>query len=220
LSAEVQAIGPGSGARWRVTWAGPKGESSGPFDSVVAALPAWALSRLKIGPAGRCALAALADIASPPIATVFLGFRRDQVRHPLDGFGLLVPASEKRSVLGVIFSSSLFAGRAPAGHVALTAFAGGALQEETALLPKKELIDLIQRDLQDLLGAKGKPSFVRHTLWKRSIPQYNLGYGRHLAAFAQCERDHPGLFIGGNARDGISLPDCILAGAALAKRVS
>jgi oxygen-dependent protoporphyrinogen oxidase len=104
--------------------------------------------------------------------------------------------------------------------VALTAFAGGALQEETALLPKKELIDLVQRDLQDLLGAKGKPSFVRHTLWKRSIPQYNLGYGRHLAAFAQCERDHPGLFIGGNARDGISLPDCILAGAALAKRVS
>jgi len=120
----------------------------------------------------------------------------------------------------VIFSSSLFPGRAPEGHVALTSFAGGALQESIALVPKKELIALVLDDLRDLLGAEGKPAFARHTLWKQAIPQYNLGYGRHLEAFAECERDNPGLFIGGNARDGISLPDCILSGASLAKRVS
>jgi oxygen-dependent protoporphyrinogen oxidase len=220
LEAEVHSIAPGAGGRWRVAWNGPKGESSAPFDRVVAALPAWALARLKIGAGGARALSALAAIEHPPVATVFIGFRRDQVLHPLDGFGALVPASENRSVLGVIFSSSLFPGRAPAGHVALTAFAGGALQAEIALLPKKELVELVQDDLRELLGAKGKPAFVRHALWKRAIPQYNLGHGSHLEAFAQCERDHPGLFIGGNARDGISLPDCILSGAALAKRAS
>jgi oxygen-dependent protoporphyrinogen oxidase len=220
LGADVQAIAPGPGGKWRVTWEEEKKEGTGQFDCVVAALPAWALAGLRIGAAGKRPLSGLADVEHPPVASVFLGFRRDDVGHPLDGFGALVPMSEGRSFLGVIFSSSLFPGHAPKGHVALTAFAGGALQPEIALLPKKELIARVLGDLQELLGVDAKPAFARHTLWKRAIPQYNLGYGRHLEAFAECERDHPGLFIGGNSRNGISLPDCILSGAALAKRVS
>jgi oxygen-dependent protoporphyrinogen oxidase len=220
LEAKVLALGAGTGARWRVDWEGPKGAESGHFDSVVAAIPAWALAGLAVGKSGKRALAALKDIPHPAVASVFVGYRRDQVRHPLDGFGALVPASEKRSILGAVFSSSLFAGRAPEGHVAVTAFAGGALQEAVATLPKGELTELVLGDLRDLLGAEGKPAFLRATLWKRAIPQYELGHGRHLAAYAQCERDNPGLFIGGNARDGISLPDCIFSGAALSKRVS
>lgn len=220
LEAEVKSITPTSGGRWIVTWEGPKGETSGQFDRVVAALPAWALAGLRIGAGGKRPLSGLAEVEHPPVASVFLGYRRDQVRHALDGFGALLPASEQRSILGVVFSSSLFAGRAPEGHVALTAFVGGSLQPEVALLPKKELIREVQADLRDLIGATGKPAFIRHTLWKRAIPQYNLGYGLHLEAMAQCERDHPGLLIGGNARDGISLPDCILSGTALSKRVS
>jgi protoporphyrinogen/coproporphyrinogen III oxidase len=220
LESKVLALGAGGSARWRVDWEGPKGPQSGQFDWVVSAIPAWALAGLAIGDAGKRALSALKDIRHPPVASVFVGFRREQVRHPLDGFGALVPASEKRSILGAVFSSSLFAGRAPQGHVAVTAFAGGALQEATATLPKAELTERVLGDLRDLLGAEGKPAFLRHALWKRAIPQYELGHGRHLAAFAQCELDNPGLLIGGNARDGISLPDCILSGAALSERVS
>jgi oxygen-dependent protoporphyrinogen oxidase len=220
LGAEVRSVGPGTGGRWRVSWDGPKGEDSGEFHWVISALPAWALAKLKIGAAGRRELSGLGEIEHPPVATVFLGFRRDKVRHPMDGFGFLVPASEKRSVLGVIFSSSLFPGRAPEGHVALTAFVGGALQGELALLPAKGLIDRVQSDVRDLLGAEGPPAFARHALWKRAIPQYNLGYGRHLDAIAECEQRHPGLIFGGNARDGISLPDCLRSGASLAERVS
>jgi oxygen-dependent protoporphyrinogen oxidase len=220
MDAEVRAVKRGNGARWRVTWEGPKGEKSAQFDSVVAALPAWALAKLEIGGAGKRPLSGLAGVEHPPVASVFLGFRRDRVRHALDGFGALAPRSEKRSVLGVIFSSTLFPGRAPAGHVALTAFAGGALQGEIARLPARELKALVRADLRDLLGAEGPPAFERHVLWKRAIPQYNLGYGGHLEALAKCEDDHPGLHIGGNARDGISLAECILSGAALAKRVS
>jgi oxygen-dependent protoporphyrinogen oxidase len=220
LGAQVGSVAPGSGGRWQVSWDGPKGRDSGEFHRVVAALPAWALARLKIGAAGRRELSGLGEIEHPPVATVLLGYRRDKVRHPLDGFGLLVPASEEKSVLGVIFSSSLFPGRSPQGHVALTAFAGGALQGELALLPAKELVDRIRVDVLGLLGAEGPPAFVRHTLWKRAIPQYNLGYGRHLDSIAECERRHPGLIFGGNARDGISLPDCLRSGASLAQRVS
>jgi len=220
LNADVRSIGPGTGARWRVGWAEPEGERSGEFDSVVAALPAWSLARLEIGPRGERPLSGLDQIEYPPVASVFLGYRREQVRHPLDGFGALVAATERRSVLGVLFSSSLFDGRAPAGHVALTAIAGGALNPDIARLPPDELTGRICEDLGALVGASGKPVFVRHSVWPRAIPQYNLGYGRHLEAMAQCERANPGLHIGGSVRDGISVPDCLLSGISLAKRVS
>lgn len=220
IGAEVRSIGPGAAARWRVGWSEPGGERSGDFDFVISALPAWALARLEIGAAGARPLSGLAEIEYPPVASVFLGYRRDQVRHPLDGFGALVAATEKRSVLGVLFSSSLFDGRAPAGHVALTAIAGGALHPEVARLPADELVARMRGDVEAIFGASGEPVFVRHTLWPRAIPQYNLGYGRHLDAMEQCERSNPGLFIGGSVRDGISLPDCLLSGVSLAKRVS
>jgi protoporphyrinogen/coproporphyrinogen III oxidase len=220
LGAEVRSLAPATGGRWQVEWKGPKGEDSGAFNRVVVALPAWALARIKIGAEGRKPLSGLGEIDYPPVATVFLGYRRDKVRHPLDGFGLLAPASEQKSVLGVIFSSSLFPGRTPEGHVALTAFVGGALQGDLALLPPKEIVERVRVDLLDLLGAEGAPAFTRHTLWKRAIPQYNLGYGLHLDSIAECEGSNPGLFFGGNARDGISLPDCLSSGASLAERVS
>jgi protoporphyrinogen/coproporphyrinogen III oxidase len=140
------------------------------------------------------------------------------VAHPLDGFGLLVPAVEHRSILGVLFSSSLFAGRAPDGHVALTVMVGGARDPEVASLPPERLLARIRPDLTELLGVTGEPVFSRHTLWPRAIPQYNLGYEHHLGAMAACERANPGLYIGGQARDGIALPACVAAGEALAAR--
>jgi len=220
LRAEVRSVERGPGAGWSVAWEGPEGPRSAPFDRVLCALPAWSLARLSFGPAGEQALSSLGEIEHPPVACVFAGFRRDQVRHPLDGFGVLVPAIEKRSVLGVVFSSSLFAGRTPPGHVGLTAFVGGALQPKLALLPEAELVERVLGDLRDLLGAQGRPALVRHTLWPRAIPQYNLGHGRHLEAIAAFEGAHPGIFVGGNARDGISLSDCIMSGNALAQRAS
>jgi oxygen-dependent protoporphyrinogen oxidase len=220
LGADVRSAGPGSGARWRVGWRGPDGDGAQEFDCIVAALPAWSLAELEIGPAGLRPLAGLAGVEYSPVASVFLGFRRDQVSHPLDGFGALIPAAEASTALGVLFSSSLFAGRAPEGHVALTVFAGGALRPEVARLPEGELVGRLCADLRRYVGLRGEPVFVRRAYWPRAIAQYNLGYGSHIEAMAGCERANPGLFIGGSVRDGISLPDCILSGISLAKRVS
>jgi protoporphyrinogen/coproporphyrinogen III oxidase len=216
--ASVRSISCSKAGQWKVDWEGPQGAGKGSFDRVIAALPASSLAALAID--GDPALSGLADIAYPPVASLTLGYARDRVKHPLDGFGALVPATEKRSILGIIFSSSLFPGRAPDGHVALTVFAGGALQPDIARLAPAALIRRVVADLQALLGTQGQPAFVRHTLWPRAIPQYNLGYGVHLDAMAKCEKDHPGLLIGGNVRDGISLADCILSGTALAERAS
>jgi len=186
------------------------------FDAVVLALPAAALAQLSLGTSGERPLAALEQIDYPPVASLFLGFRREQVTHPLDGFGALVPEIEHRSVLGVLFSSTLFAGRAPAAHVALTVYLGGTRQPELARLAPEVLRPRVLADLHELLGVHGDPVFSHTTFWAHAIPQYNLGYERFLDAMTEAETRHPGLFIGGHVRDGISLANCIAAGQRLA----
>ena len=217
--AQVRSMVLAPGGKWRLRWEGAA-PGSDDFAAVVAAVPAWALAGLEIGAPGERPLAPLAGVEHPPIASVMLGFKRAQVAHPLDGFGALVPAAERRSILGIIFSSSLFPGRAPEGHVAVTAIVGGALQPELARAPEKELLARTLRDVADLLGASGEPAFTRQAAWARSIPQYNLGYGTFLDAISRAEASHPRLFVGGIARDGISLPEAIASGERLAKRVS
>jgi len=214
LNARLEGLVPGP--HWNVIWNDGQMAHTESFDAVIAALPAPALASLRLGPLAERPLAGLDTIEHPPVASLFLGYRRDDVTHPLDGFGLLVPAVENRSILGVLFSSSLFPGRAPEGHVALTVLVGGTRQPEVAGLSAERLLNRIRPDLVELLGIKGEPVFSRHTFWPRAIPQYTLGYERHLEAMAACERTNPGLSIGGQARDGIALPACIAAGELLA----
>lgn len=221
LNAQVEALVPGVG--WSVVWRdlGDAGAvHTEAFDVVVAALPAPALAQIGIGTLGERPFASLDAIEHPPVSSLFLGYRREQVAHPLDGFGVLTPEIEKRSVLGILFSSSLFPGRAPEGHVGLTVMVGGVRQPDIARLPTDKLLAVVDRDLRELLGVQGAPVFQRHTFWPRAIPQYNLGYGAHLETMAEAERRHGNLFIGGQARDGIALPACIAAGEKLADRVA
>jgi oxygen-dependent protoporphyrinogen oxidase len=218
FNASLEAITPGE--KWNVIWNQADATHTQAFDAIVIALPAHALARLRIGSLGERPLAALDGVEHPPLSSLFLGFRREQIQHPLDGFGVLVPAVEKRSVLGVLFSSSLFSRRAPDGHAALTVMIGGARQPELATMPPDELLARVRPDLSELLGVSGEPSLVRHTFWPRAIPQYNLGYEQYLSSMALVERDQPGLYIGGQARDGISLPACVAAGEKLALRVT
>jgi len=215
LNTSVETVIPGR--PHRLVWKHDGQSGSGEFDAVILAVPASGLAQLTFGTLGERPLALLDTIPQPPVSSLFLGYRREQVAHPLDGFGGLVPAVEKREVLGILFSTTLFPGRAPEGHVGLTIFAGGTRQPENARLDTPALLQRIAPDLRDLVGASGEPAFVRHSVWPKAIPQYNLGHERFLEPMTRCEQDNPGLFIGGNVRDGISLPDCLKAGERLAK---
>jgi oxygen-dependent protoporphyrinogen oxidase len=93
---------------------------------------------------------------------------------------------------------------------------GGALQPELAGLSTADLKDAVLPDLRRLLGVVGYPVFTRHNVWPQAIPQYELGYERFLETMADCERAHPGLFIGGQARNGVALGSCIATGEKLA----
>jgi oxygen-dependent protoporphyrinogen oxidase len=213
--ASVTGLIPGK--PWKIIWNRTGTVQTAEFDAVLLAVPAPALGQLVFGALGERTLASLDHLPSPPVSSLFLGFRRDQVAHPLDGFGALVPAAEQRSLLGVLFSSTLFPGRAPDGHVALTIFAGGMRQPDTGRLATPALLARVLPDLRELLGITGDPIFTHHTFWPKAIPQYNVGHERFLEPLVQCENRFPGLFIGGNARDGISLPDCVKSGQKLAE---
>jgi protoporphyrinogen/coproporphyrinogen III oxidase len=202
MNARIEALLPGR--PWSVIWNDGHRTATESFDGVIAALPAPALAQLRFGTLGERPLAALETVEHPPVSALFLGYPRSDVPHPLNGFGLLVPEVEQRSLLGVLFSSTLFPGRAPADHVALTVMVGGTRQPHLARLPTEQLLAAVEPDLGQLLGVRGSPVFQRHRFWPRAIPQYALGYETHLETMAATERSHAGLFVGGQARDGIS----------------
>jgi oxygen-dependent protoporphyrinogen oxidase len=216
--ARVETLLPGP--PWKVVWSNGQTTQTERFDSVIAALPGPALARLRFGSLGERPLASLDAIDHPPVSSLFLGYRRDQVAHPLDGFGLLVPEVEQRSMLGVLFSSTLFPDRVPDQHVALTLLVGGTQAPEMARFATDQLLSLVAPDLQSLLGVRGDPVFHHHTFWPQAIPQFNVGYDRHFETIEQVERQNHRLLIGGQVRDGISLASCIMAGERLARNVT
>jgi oxygen-dependent protoporphyrinogen oxidase len=170
-------------------------------------------------PTGKIDFAEFSEIRYPPVASVVLGFRREDVAHPCQGFGMLIPKVEGFKILGTIFSSSLFPNRAPAGHLTLTSYLGGERQPELALLPTEKLVELTCEDLRVLLGVCGQPTFTHCVVYPKAIPQYNLGYGRYRGLLTEIENKAPGLFFAGHYRDGVSLGDSILSGCNIVKRV-
>ena len=188
-------------------------ESTG-FDDVVCTAPTHAIADMTIaGPESDPSdLSALRDVEYPPIAIVALGYERYRVDHPLDGFGFLVPEPEPYRVLGSLFMSSIFPGRAPDGRALLSSFVGGARHPELVDRSDEAIVEMVRTDLAELIGARGEPEMVDVFRWEHAIPQYEVGYGRILRLFDRLERVHRGLHFTGNYRDGIAVPD-VIAGA-------
>jgi oxygen-dependent protoporphyrinogen oxidase len=156
----------------------------------------------------------------PPVSTLTLGFNREDVAHALDGFGVLVPAVERRTLLGALFSSSLFPGRAPDECVTITCFVGGSRQAERAREDTDLLLERVLLDLRQLLGVRGEPVFAKHVYWSRAIPQYTVGYQAVKDAADITEQQNPGLYLAGNFRNGVSVGDCVASGQQVAERVA
>ncbi len=164
-------------------------------------------------------LVAFSEIRYPPVASVVLGFRREDVAHPCMGFGMLIPKIAGFKSLGTLFSSSLFPNRAPAGHLTLTTYVGGERYPELASLPEAKLVALVYEDLRALLGVRGQPTFQHCVLYPQAIPQYNVGYGRFKDLMTRIEAQAPGFFLAGHYRDGVSLSDSIGSGINVVERV-
>ena len=204
---------------WALDLLAPFGVSRARHQTVIYAGTAHHLAKLKISIPDPLDFSAFSQVRYPPVASVVLGFRREDVAHPCNGFGMLIPKVEGFNILGAIFSSALFPNRAPAGHLALTCYVGGERQPELATLPPDQLFPLVCGDLRRLLGVRGEPTFAHSVFWPRAIPQYNVGYGRFRALMTEIEQKAPGLLLAGSYRDGISLGDSIVSGGNVAEKV-
>jgi len=194
-------------------------ETRSEHSAVIYCGTAYKLAELQVDTKAPLDLEVFSEIRYPPVASVVLGFRREDVAHPCQGFGMLIPRVEGFKILGTIFSSSLFPNRAPAGHLALTSYVGGERFPELASLPPNELFALTCEDLRVLLGVRGKPTFQHSVFYPKAIPQYVVGYGRYRSLMNAIEQNAPGLFLAGHYRDGISLSDSIVSGCNVADRV-
>jgi oxygen-dependent protoporphyrinogen oxidase len=200
---------------WRITSLAGESEHSG----IIFCGTAPRLAALQIEAKGMPSLAPLSEVRYPPVASVVLGFRREDVAHSCAGFGMLIPKIEGFKILGTIFSSSLFPNRAPAGHHTLTSYIGGERYPELVSLPAEKLYEIVCEDLRVLLGVRGQPTFQHCVVYPRAIPQYNVGYGRFKDLMAEVEANAPGFFLAGHYRDGVSLSDSIVSGINVAERV-
>ena len=208
-----------SAAGWSLDASHRGDELRAEHSAVIYAGTAYGLAQMKLETTAPLSFSAFSEIRYPPVASVVLGFRREDVAHPCAGFGMLIPKIEGFKILGTIFSSSLFPNRAPAGHLTLTSYVGGERYPDLASLPPERLFSITCEDLRVLLGVHGKPVFQHCVLYPKAIPQYVIGYGRYRQMMDACEAKAPGLFLGGHYRDGISLSDSMVSGWNVADRV-
>lgn len=212
LTLEGDPIAGDRAAIWRIRT--NRGETI-VADGVCLALPAYVSARL-LSSADAQLATELDGITYASSATINLAYKREDIPHPLDGFGFVVPFIERRSLIACTFSSVKFSGRAPQGQALLRAFVGGALQPEMFELSQDELISRVRADLRDLLGIAQAPLFTEVSKWERSMPQYHVGHLERIKRIGERLAAMPGLALAGNAYSGLGIPDCIKSGEAAA----
>lgn len=189
-----------------------------PYDILVCAAPSYIfaelLKNLSLSVSQKAAC-----IPYSPMAVLGLGYKKEAVQDKIDGFGFLIPHKERRKILGCLFSSQIFPGRAPEGYELLQVMVGGARFSEIADYSYSQILDFSLEELKSILGIEDKPDFIKIFRYDKAIPQYRVG---HLALLDQIKRDlQPlkGLFFTGNAYYGIGINDCTKNGLEIAQSV-
>lgn len=229
LNAPVERIRRGEDGRWQLALAGAAGTSSGSqaangsaetieADAVIVAVPAYRAAAMLDGVDSQLA-GLLSQIPYAGTAIVCAGYDRQSFGVPLDSFGFVVPACERRRILAASFSSIKFPGRAPEGEVLVRVFLGGACQPEIAELNDAAIREIAAAELAELLKISAPPRFQQVVRWPRSMPQYHVGHLKLVAQIQELAGRHPRLALAGNAYQGVGVPQCVRSGEAAAEAV-
>jgi oxygen-dependent protoporphyrinogen oxidase len=217
LRAEVDSLKRTDDGRWAISLAAGSA-SPDPFDAVVLATPAHTSAKI-MQPIDRQVAEDLGNIHHSGCCVVSLAYQRADVAHAMDGFGFVVPAIENRKIISGSFSSVKYPGRAPDGKVLMRVFIGGALQAELVDLPDDQLVEIAVSELADLMGIRGQPLLTRIARMPCSMPQYYVGHKDRVATIHERANQQPGLFLTGNAFQGVGIPFCVYGGETTAQRV-
>jgi len=177
-------------------------------DAIILATPAYTAGQI-LASVSESLHAYLSALPYAPVAVVAGGYRRRQVGHVLNGFGYLVPRAENLRVLGTVWNSSLFPGRAPDGMVTLTSFAGGSGDPGMVQQDAEAIAVVVEGEVAKVLDIAGPP--LERAVWRlaKGIPQYNLGHAASLSAIREELVRFPGIFLAGNYLQGPSLQNTI-----------
>ncbi|WKZ70244.1 MAG: protoporphyrinogen oxidase [Melioribacteraceae bacterium] len=149
------------------------------------------------------------DIFYPPVLVLYIGYKKEQIKRELDGFGFLIPSKMGKNFLGAIWSSTIFKNRAPNGYASFTLFVGGARRPNLFDESTDTIVNKAIKEFSEIMNIDGKPELIVYREWQKAIPQYNLGYIEHENYFDKFEKENPGIFLSGNYRGGISVGDCV-----------
>ena len=188
-------------------------------DDVVFSTPAYVTADVlqAIDPLLASRLRAIRYVST---ATVSLGFQRKDISHPLDGFGFVVPRTERRKITACSWSSAKFNHRAPKDKTLIRVFIGGASAEHLAEMTEEELVGLAREELRITMGITAAPLLAKAYRWRKANPQYEVGHATRIAEIDSMMSVHNGLYLAGAAYHGAGIPDCIQSGERVAMSIA
>lgn len=189
------------------------------FDAVVCGMPLHRTANLLPGDRFKNLKQALTAIEYASSAIVVSTHRLTDFQHPMDAFGMVVPAIEKRRILAVSFSSRKFSHRAPEGQILLRTFVGGATQAELLDHSDDQIAAIVREELTDIFGMSQAPMSEQVCRWNNAMPQYHLGHQDRVAAIESAVSGFAGLKLAGGAFYGVGIPDSIASGQKAAEEL-
>ena len=219
LGCAVQEVTPpeNPGGLWRVN----VGNSATPesYDAVIITQPTHVSARFLKHRSMSQLAGLLTRVEYASSAIVVSGHALSDFTHPMDAFGLVIPAIEKRQILAVSFSSRKFASRAPDGQILLRTFVGGAMQPELLQMDDDQLVGAVNQELTSIFGMKSAPMFSEVVRYEKAMPQYHVGHLDLVAQIEAAQSDFPGLRLAGSAYHGVGIPDSIASGQSAADAI-
>ena len=138
----------------------------------------------------------------------------------LKAFGGLVPGKENKNILGVLFTSSFFEGRAPKGGALLSVFMGGTKRPDIIGMNDEQIKSLLDNELPRMLGDRTlSADMIRICRYPKAIPQYTESTGKRYEMIEKLQQKYPGLILAGNIRDGIGMADRVKQGRTIAEEL-
>ncbi len=186
--------------------------------SVLLATPAYATADLieNVDPGFG---AQLRNIPYSSTANVSLAFKREDIPHPLNGSGFLVPRKENRTITACTWSSVKFEDRAPEGFVLLRVFLGGGRLTNLTRWNDDDLINLALRELRSIIKIMAPPVLAKTFRWINGAPQYEVGHASRVDEIERLASSYPGLYLAGAAYRGGGVPDCVRSGIEQAQKI-
>jgi oxygen-dependent protoporphyrinogen oxidase len=186
-------------------------------DAVIVAAPAYAAAGV-LGELDATLAERLKTIPYASTATISVAFKRSDIKHPLNGFGFVVPGVEGRRIMAATWTSVKFSHRAPSGSVLIRCFVGGARNTDLINSTDEELVAVVREELKDIMGIEAPPVLSRVYRFIDSMPQYTIGHEERVGRIAERVATHPGLYLTGSAYYGIGIADSVRYGEVVAKK--